>query len=72
MAGNVRDDHLGVPQLGGGDPVARPRHGLVGDIGAKDGTVRSDAGRQLEIARRWDEVMYHVRLLALEPNIETR
>jgi len=51
MAGNVGHDHLGVPQPGGGDPFARPGHGLVGDICAKDVTARSDAGRQLEHCR---------------------
>jgi hypothetical protein len=34
VAGNVGRDRLGVPQPGGGDPLAGPGHGLVGDIGA--------------------------------------
>src|ERR1700730_9814120 len=41
MAGNVGHDRLGVPQPGGGDPLAGPGHGLVGDIGARDVTARS-------------------------------
>jgi hypothetical protein len=65
MDRSVGDDNLRVPQAGSSDPFARPGDRWLGDICAKNMTVRADMPRQLKNRRTGaaTDIEYAIALL---------